>query len=255
MAPLRGYTPHFASGVTLAQWSSARIENGEWSAELFESEKEFEIELRAGDVLYHPAGILHRVEVVGEEDAVSINISLDLNRPADYFADTIRALLRRNEITRRPLVNNPSPEELQQSLDHLKQTVASLTVDQVFPPALWPLDNIHPQNNDFFLHEPLSENVESISLPSIVVRNPLSQLLPLAHYSEGVSFSVVFNSGDQDLNPWLRTRIFPGKKHKKIMRLMTQLDRGNPMQLGALMPEAQRLIKLLLHRGYLTAAK
>jgi hypothetical protein len=62
---------------------------------------EYEVILSAGDVLYHPAGIWHRVECL--EDSISINISLIGTSYADIVCSGLQQLLWENPQWRRPV--------------------------------------------------------------------------------------------------------------------------------------------------------
>ena len=81
-APMRGCTPHFGSkqapSVVETQLKALRLGQPSFSAEEFTKSSaasgETSIVLGPGDVLYHPAGVWHRVECL--EDSVAINVSL-----------------------------------------------------------------------------------------------------------------------------------------------------------------------------------
>ena len=56
-----------------------------------EEEEEMVVEVEAGDVFYHPAGMWHAVECL--EESISINISLDGMTYADLFAGALKQVL------------------------------------------------------------------------------------------------------------------------------------------------------------------
>jgi len=123
-APVRGFTPHFeiSADVKDQQWCSARMDSStkDWSFDkCLEEDEVVEVVLRPGDVLYHPSGLLHRVETVSEEDSISINLSMDLLRFSDYLGDSVRALLMKETETRQHIAGN---YDLQAKLETLKKS-------------------------------------------------------------------------------------------------------------------------------------
>ena len=98
-APLLGFTPHYeATGNLETQTKVAQAFNGcdlgtSYSKERLMSEST-EIVLNEGDIMYHPAGIWHKVESVS--DSVSINFSLRQVRWAELICNALRMQLLNN---------------------------------------------------------------------------------------------------------------------------------------------------------------
>lgn len=93
--PLLGYTPHYAKSVNLEEQSKVHLAfqgvdiNKEYQKL---SEEVYEVTLKEGDILYHPAGIWHQVECM-TDDSISINFSLRQIRQADLISNAQRMLL------------------------------------------------------------------------------------------------------------------------------------------------------------------
>ena len=101
--PLRGCTPHFNDekhgDVVEQQLKVLKLGDNKFSADQFRNvEKLAEVILKPGDVMYHPAGIWHRVECI--DDSISINISLTAVSYADVFCSSLQQLLMENPLWR-----------------------------------------------------------------------------------------------------------------------------------------------------------
>ena len=145
--PLRGCTPHYSSlDAVEPQVKSAHLSNPEFS---FEYPKKHlnavgeieEVLVRPGDVLYHPAGIWHKVEVI--EPGVSINVSLMASSYADVTCQALKHLLLKETEWRESVASNTATdviEKLESLLDRLPQIVAqmkhSLGAEAIIPPVL-----------------------------------------------------------------------------------------------------------------------
>ena len=91
--PLRGCTPNFLNqgrDVVETQLKAAQL----CTNNVGKGEEEMDVILRPGDVLYHPAGVYHRVECL--EDSVAINVSMYASSYADLVASAIQQLLSRH---------------------------------------------------------------------------------------------------------------------------------------------------------------
>jgi quercetin dioxygenase-like cupin family protein len=141
--PIRGCTPHFNSqaqgfDVVEQQMKTHRVCDRAFQADMYKLNKqvhaeennrngsEHEVILNPGDVLYHPAGIWHRVECV--EDSISINISLIAMSYADIVCSGIQQLLWENPQWRRPVQTRPhtNNNECLQTMNSLLTSLASL---------------------------------------------------------------------------------------------------------------------------------
>ena len=104
-APLRGCTPHFAckKNIKEMQLKALRLGNADFDhREVSDATAtEYSIEIGPGDVLYHPAGVWHKVECL--EDSIAINISLIASSYAEVFVSNLLQLLMKNEHWRAPV--------------------------------------------------------------------------------------------------------------------------------------------------------
>eukprot|EP01033_Poteriospumella_lacustris_P017660 gene17660-12646_t len=103
--PLRGCTPHFnLSGankdVAEQQVKVLRLGNPTFSTVDYRADAadgtgpHRSVVLHPGDIMYHPAGVWHRVECI--EDSISINISLTSVSYADIFCSSLQQMLLEN---------------------------------------------------------------------------------------------------------------------------------------------------------------
>ncbi|CAE7907940.1 jcdD [Symbiodinium necroappetens] len=84
---VRALTPHFQTRSNFEQQMKLHLLSDP-TEPVFRPPDDFfadaeEVELHAGSVLYHPAGIWHHVECLGEEESISINVSLSIATWAD----------------------------------------------------------------------------------------------------------------------------------------------------------------------------
>ena len=102
--PLRGFTPHFDNSqdpsLSEQQLKLAKLYSPDFEVDQVpssESNKDglSEIVLHPGDVLYHPAGVWHRV--ICNEDSVSINVSLTVSSYADLVCCGLLQLLSKHK--------------------------------------------------------------------------------------------------------------------------------------------------------------
>ena len=104
-APLRGCTPHFGtssgSQVVETQLKALRLGDAGFSAlQVSEDGGSCSVDLTPGDVLYHPAGVWHRVECL--EDSVAINVSLVGASLAEVVCSALQQLLWEDRALRAP---------------------------------------------------------------------------------------------------------------------------------------------------------
>lgn len=87
--PLLGYTPHYQNTGNMEEQAKVHLAfnqvnmNSEYKQL---NEDTFEVVLKEGDILYHPAGIWHQVECM-TDDSISINFSLRSLKIADLVAN------------------------------------------------------------------------------------------------------------------------------------------------------------------------
>jgi hypothetical protein len=124
--PLRGCTPHYASPESVeAQLKSARLSDPSFA---FGHPQDGvnamgaveEVTLRPGDVLYFPAGMWHKIDVI--EPGVSINISLMASNYADVTCQALKHVLLKQDDWRESVTNNVATNVV----DRLKELMKSL---------------------------------------------------------------------------------------------------------------------------------
>lgn len=133
--PLRGVTPHFQSEdstnpLAEQQLKTARLCHPSFTKadmpsldEDREREGEYEVTVCAGDVLYHPAGVWHRVECL--DDSISLNISLTASSYADVFCSNLHQLLLKNNRFRQP-VSTRHIGDARMTMDSLMKAIPAL---------------------------------------------------------------------------------------------------------------------------------
>ncbi len=255
-APLRGVTPHFSNmsqKVQDQQLCAARMDAGtqQWSfVECMEAEEETTVTLNAGDVFYHPSGLLHRVECVGDQESVSINCSLDFVRYSDYLADAANAAARREASLRRHPVQGYNRDVLAEKLRIFQEAVAGLTVDMVFPPGLWRrLPN--PDTVFDVIHE-----ARDLDLAGKKIRkNPLATTLEGHEDEDGATvFRFSFNCGGADLDSWLQTEFALEAEDdvealSNLASMLDSTDEAVPVYPGTLSEPVRNALALMLERG------
>jgi hypothetical protein len=148
--PLRGTTPHYRSAddVIENQIKSARLSNpdfqfGQQDLESNAFGDEIEIIMDAGDVLYFPAGMWHKVETV--EYGVSINVSLMGSTYASLVCRTLEHVLLEKEDWREVICStkgngSDAVEKLKALMNDLpgvvKEFVAAGGAEGILPPTL-----------------------------------------------------------------------------------------------------------------------
>ncbi len=143
--PLRGCTPHYAAPEAVeSQLKAARLSQPDF---LFEtpgpSNSYGETEsvlLQAGDTLYFPAGMWHRVETV--EPGVSMNISLMAKNYAALTCEALHHVLLKEDSWRQAVVHGGSShEDAVRHLDCLLKTLPDICrnlADRVGASAILP---------------------------------------------------------------------------------------------------------------------
>eukprot|EP00808_Paulinella_micropora_P018977 g36845.t1 len=150
--PMRGCTPHYA-GIDAheQQLKVHRLADPLFTTagRMPQSPTEGDVvELQPGCILYHPAGIWHRVECT--EDSLSINVSLIGLSWADFLTEQLQQQLWKSSLLRQP-VNvadglEAARETAAQQLERLKEVVAQLRVEDILPSVL-----IEPHQKQFRL--------------------------------------------------------------------------------------------------------
>lgn len=145
--PLRGCTPHFNDekerDVVEQQLKVLRLGDENFSASQVQSGSSSSVVLRPGDVLYHPAGLWHKVVCL--EDSISINISLTGASYAEVLCSSLQQVLMENHAWRAVVSSDPRQalQVMQSLLTALPNIVQKLTPSDILPyPVL-----IHDDSN------------------------------------------------------------------------------------------------------------
>jgi hypothetical protein len=106
VAPIRGCTPHYSGvgqdkSVAEQQLKVLKLGNTEFDPQEFKSSDIWSVVLEAGDTMYHPAGIWHKVECI--EDSISINISMIGASYAEVVCCGLQQLLWERKQYRQPV--------------------------------------------------------------------------------------------------------------------------------------------------------
>lgn len=167
---MRGTTPHYRSSpdVIENQIKAARLSNPDYQFGMQELETnafgdEVEIVMGAGDILYFPAGMWHKVETLDE--GVSINISLMGTTYASLLCRTLEQILLEKEEWREIICSNC--DKGNDAVEKLKTLVNDLPsileksqkdglVEGILPPVLR-----HPPGFELVPEEMEVEQVES----------------------------------------------------------------------------------------------
>jgi ribosomal protein L16 Arg81 hydroxylase len=186
-APLRGYTPHFgkaqgqdvketqlkAAGACIPQMKRSTASStltGLQSADKKAaanandaSEEYCSVILHPGDVLYHPAGVFHKVECI--EDSIAINISLYAASAAEVFCSALQQYLwQSGSQSRQPFLRDGSglaSESAKAAIADMKRLCKSFC-DQVEVGDILPLPCLEENiNTPRKYHEEEGSNNES----------------------------------------------------------------------------------------------
>ncbi|KAF4704828.1 hypothetical protein FOZ62_006001, partial [Perkinsus olseni] len=131
--PIRGRSPHFATSSNHEQQlKSARMQHSE--AQYRPPDEYFadaeEIILSPGDVLFHPAGVWHKVESLDDEN-IAINISIIPLRWADIIAGAVKQLLLQRPALVWPVAALPSRASLEGQLKALMASEVKPVLDSL----------------------------------------------------------------------------------------------------------------------------
>ena len=153
--PLRGCTPHFEvkqpngtySDVSELQLKVLRLGDPMFTSDQFRQDASVsdwvsdfskqEVVLYPGDILYHPAGIWHKVEA--EEDSISMNVSLMVASYAEVFCSGLQQLILEDSKYRAPVLGGSSSNREQAKLviksllDTLPILLQKLQADDFIP--------------------------------------------------------------------------------------------------------------------------
>ncbi len=169
--PIRGTTPHYKSSddvienqIKVARLSNPDYQFGKQDLESNAFGNEVKIIMNAGDILYFPAGMWHKVETL--EYGVSINISLMGSTYASLVCKTLEHMLLQKEEWREVICSNEGTgndvvNKLQTLLNDLPSIVNSfgdVAGSSILPPVLRkpPVFTLMEENHE-------SEEIDSIN--------------------------------------------------------------------------------------------
>lgn len=259
--PVRGCTPHFAESSVVEQQikvhrltkpdfefapppHSVASDGRQDEASSSQAPEEYvEIKLEAGSFMYFPEGIWHRVECAEEgqgplqgHSCISINLSLFSAPWADTAADAVRQLLLRDDAWRSGMSKLPpngkaetklSPKHLygrahmQKLLDSLKQKVAALSVDDLFPQFITGQMDSH-QFQKYTDMKFSDLEVGGASSTRMFRRNPLSVMFE----SVAPQFEEIDDEGDESDDDAGST-VYSGSDQPPVSRFTVHFNFGN----------------------------
>lgn len=152
-SPLAGFTPHYAKSGNLEQ--QLKLLSMEFPFKYDKDEIESlatEIELNAGDVLYHPAGIWHAVECT--EDSVTINLSLKNLNKADIIAQSLKHLMNQDPELRENMTFTSREDFNRQIQSGIEKTFELLK--DLSPEVIAPQNQFIPRFVSFILSKTFS---------------------------------------------------------------------------------------------------
>ncbi|CAE7214170.1 yxbC [Symbiodinium microadriaticum] len=226
---VRALTPHFQTRSNFEQQMKLHLLSDP-TEPVFRPPDDFfadaeEVELHAGSVLYHPAGIWHHVECLGEahqcrpfvdaeEESISINVSLSIATWADLVGDAVRQLLWASPSLRQPLVGLDSvdPSRVRQAvgqkLKEAKRDFSKLTAEDLLPAVMLETPRLPSR-----IH--LSKSLLGKDLYAQSFRfGQLASLVELPEETDSASdeelpknarrYALHINFGNEDVGSWIR---------------------------------------------------
>jgi len=133
-----------------------------------------QITLGPGDVLYHPAGVWHRVDAT--EDSLSINLSIVATTWADIAADAVRQLLWRDNRYRATFTSaapSTARVRLGPMLASLRQALGRLRPEHLLPDAHF----LPPSSVLCCSHPDVPRSTQAIHAATVLSANPLAAVL------------------------------------------------------------------------------
>jgi hypothetical protein len=188
--PLRACTPHYHANEGVEEMQAKAHLIGE-NADLMKIPTEWEeIILNEGDVLYHPAGVWHKVETLTE--SVSINISLVGLSWAELMSEAVFHLLARKSEMRRMmsiLSTNHANEQANDALNYLKESLENLNASDLLPKCMFLSERVRNEGSIKFGKDAFSCGINLKSGSRLRI-NPLSIIVKGACKSESEDFVV-----------------------------------------------------------------
>lgn len=227
-----------------------------------------EIELHPGDVLYHPPGMWHNVQTtkVDPELNICLNVNISLFTPswADIISWSLRQVLWKNPLLRRPVSVHDYPQ-MKQTLENIGLMTPLFQTEGLIPPSI--LNSCEENNNEIdFINWKRSEKT---SPAKKYYRNVLAEILLDSDAFQGdaaeedlhstFNFVVHVNLGSPDLETLFRFEVtnvpisLQSIVHK--IRYQTEID-FKKMQTAKLKENSTAiLMDILISCGFLLPVK
>ncbi|CAE7032958.1 yxbC [Symbiodinium natans] len=229
---VRALTPHFQTRSNFEQQMKLHLLSDPTQADYRPPDEFFadaeEVELHEGAVLYHPAGIWHHVECLGEE-SISINVSLSFATWADLVGDAMHQLFWASATLRQPLVGldrmDPARrrQEVNQRLKEAKRYLSALTAEDLLPPAMVELprlpSRIHLGKSELGadLHVAQTNSFRFGALSSLVELVEPDSDSEEAPSKTAKRYALHVNFGNEDIGSWLRVVLVAPKALHQAM--------------------------------------
>jgi hypothetical protein len=168
-----------------------------------------------------------------------------------FYAFLAAGVARRDASLRKHVARGSDREQLAAKLCSFQAAVASLTVDSLFPAALW-----RARANENSLVDLTAVTARGDLKNALLKQNPLSVQLEGREEEDGCWFRFSFNAGNDDLDTWLLTEFFLDD-FDEVEKLKTFLQRVLSEKVvsvsGDLMGSQmlQSAVSVLLERGVL----
>ncbi|CAK9105318.1 unnamed protein product [Durusdinium trenchii] len=141
---VRALTPHFLTKANFEQQMKLHVTCDPSQPDFKPPESFFAdaevVDVTAGDLLYHPAGIWHHVEVTGDTESISINVSISCASWADLVSDAIRQSLWSSSRLRAPIVGLQDFVEakrmVEDRLREAKKHINALRAEDLLSPVM-----------------------------------------------------------------------------------------------------------------------
>ncbi|CAL1165220.1 unnamed protein product [Cladocopium goreaui] len=223
---VRALTPHFQTKANFEQQMKLHVISEPSRPEFKPPDHFFAdadvVDVTAGDILYHPAGIWHHVECTGEIESISINVSVSCATWADLVSDAIHQSLWSSASLRAPIVGltvdyAAAVRQVEERLREAKKWINSLTAEDLLSPAMLEMPRLPSR-----IHIGRSRLGHQLQVSQSSCFR-FSQLCALVELPEDLSdseeelpqsskrFVLHANFGNEDVSSWLRVLLVAPK--------------------------------------------
>lgn len=275
--PLRGVTPHYSSPEMVEpQLKAARLADSDFQFDHpNESNSQGEIEtvvLKPGDVLYHPAGIWHRVKVL--EPGISINISLMASNYATLVCQSLQHYLLQQPAWRQNIRGAAPLEHLLSELPVLIRQFVQETGPSAILPSVIQQGGINESSDDDESRDEESETSsnddlimeadsfeknrswETLQEQNYLAINPLALILDQREIRKFYEGRMTETSSDESVKV-LNVNFAGNENHESLLRVCFRTRYYDVVQdfltkrRAGLSSEAIPLVDFLIYYGYL----